>query len=138
MCILVPVLTLLGLVFFLFQRECFLSTVVMAGALFTVWVCGSGLDSSWRIPVIIGSVAAVVILAVLAYLVRRIQKDGGKFRDLQVFTAECDYRVIYAVLAVSAVAIVAVLAFQVLSYYLLWALGILLFAEMVYYTTKLM
>ena len=45
---------------------------------------------------------------------------------------------IYAVLAVSAVAIVAVLAFQVLSYYLLWALGILLFAEMVYYTTKLM
>ena len=138
MCILVPVLTLLGLVFFLFQRECFLSTVVMAGALFTVWVCGSGLDSSWRIPVIIGSVAAVVILAVLAYLVRRIQKDGGKFRDLRVFTAECDYRVIYAVLAVSAVAIVAVLAFQVLSYYLLWALGILLFAEMVYYTSKLM
>lgn len=36
MCIAVPILTLLGLVFFLFQHECFLSTVTLAGALFTV------------------------------------------------------------------------------------------------------
>lgn len=139
MCILVPVLTLLGLVFFLFQHECFLSTIAMAGALFTIWVCGSGLDSaSWRIPVIVGSVAAVVILAVLAALTRRIQKDDGKFRGLRIFTPECDYRVVYGVLAVSAVAILAVLLLPAAGYYLLWVLGILLFAEMVYYTTKLM
>ena len=139
MCILTPVLTLLGLVFLLFQHECFLGTVSMAGALFTVWVCGSGLDSaSWRIPVIAGSAAAVVILAVLAFLVSRVQKTGGKFRGLRIFTAECDYRVVYAVLAVSAAAILAVLAVPAAGYYLLWALGILLFAQMVSYTTTLM
>ena len=139
MCILVPVLTLLGLVYFLFQHECFLSTIAMAGALFTVWVCGSGLDSSsWRVPVIVGSVAAVVILAVLAVLTRRVQKDGGKFRGLRVFTPECDYRVIYGVLVISAIAILAALLLPTIGYYLLWVLGILLFAEMVYYTTKLM
>lgn len=138
MCILVPVLTLLGLVYFLFQHECFLNTVVMAGALFSVWVCGSGLESSWRVPVLACSVAVLVILAVLAVLVRRVQKDGGKFRSLRVFSVECDYRVIYAVLAISAVAIVAVLLFSSVSYYLMWVLGILLFAELVYYTTKLM
>ena len=138
MCILVPVLTLLGLVYFLFQHECFLSTVVMAASLFTVWVCGSGLDSSWRVPVMAGSVAAIVILGVLAALVRQAQKGEGKLRGVRVLSVECDYRVVYAVLAICAVAIVAALAAPAISYYLLWALGILLFAEMVYYTTKLM
>lgn len=139
MCILVPVLTLLGLVFFLYQHECFLSTIAMAGALFTIWVCGRGLDStSWRIAVIGGSVAAVVILAVLAVLIRQLQKNQGKYKGLQIFTPECDYRVVYAVLAISAVAILVALLVPVAVYYLQWALGILLFAEMVYYTTKLM
>lgn len=138
MCILVPVLTLLGLVYFLFQHECFLSTVVMAASLFTVWVCGSGLDSSWRTPVMAGAVAAIVLLAVLALLVRQAQKGEGKLRGVRVLSVECDYRVVYAVLAVCAVAIVVVLAAPAFGYYLLWALGILLFAEMVYYTTKLM
>ena len=43
-----------------------------------------------------------------------------------------------AVCGVSAVAILVALIFPTASFYLLWALGILLFAEMVYYTTKLM
>lgn len=139
LCILVPVLTLLGLVFFLYQHECFLSTIAMAGALFTIWVCGRGLDSaSWRTAVIAGSVAAVVILAVLALLIRQLQKNQGSYKGLRIFTPECDYRVIYAVLAVSAAAILIALLVPVTVYYLQWALGILLFAEMVYYTTKLM
>lgn len=139
MCILVPVLTLLGLVFFLFQHECFLSTIAMAGALFTVWVCGRGLDSaSWRVAIIAGSVAALVLLAAAAFLTRKVQQAEGKFKDLRIFSPECDYRVVYAVLAISAVAILAALLVPAAGYYLLWALGILLFAEMVYYTTKLM
>ena len=139
MCIVVPVLTLLGLVFFLFQHECFLSTIAMAGAMFTVWVCGRGLDSaSWRTAVMAGAGAAVVVLAAAAALVRQAQKGQGKFKGLRFFTPECDYRVVYAVLALSAAAVLAALLLPAAGYYLLWALGILLFAEMVYYTTKLM
>ena len=110
----------------------------MAGTFFAVWVCGSGLESSWRGAVIAGAVATVVILAVLALLVRKAQQGGGKLRGLRVLSVECDYRVVYAVLGLCAAAIVVVLAAPVASYYLLWGLGLLLFAEMVYYTTKLM
>ena len=138
MCILVPVLTLLGLVYFLFQHECFLTTVAMAGSFFAVWVCGSGLKSSWRLPVMAGAVAAIVVLAAVAFLVRQAQKGQGKLRGVRVLSVECDYRVVYAALALCAVAIAVALAVPAISYYLLWGLGILLFAEMVYYTTKLM
>ena len=46
MCIAVPVLTLLGLVYFLFQHECFATTVILTGSLFSVWVCGNGVSGT--------------------------------------------------------------------------------------------
>lgn len=139
MCVIVPVVTLLGLVFFLFQHECFLNTVVLAGTLFTVWVCSSGLDSvNWRVPVIVGAVLVLVVLAGLAALTRRAQQGGGKLGAVRVCSVECDYRVIYGVLAVSFLSVLVSLVFVPAAYYLLWVLGILLFAELVFYTTKLM
>ena len=51
---------------------------------------------------------------------------------------EGDYRVIYGVLAIAFVCVLAAMIFPAISYYLMWALGILLFAELVLYTTKLM
>ena len=41
MCIMVPILTVLGLVFLLYQHECFLCTAALAGSMFTVWVRGA-------------------------------------------------------------------------------------------------
>ena len=84
------------------------------------------------------TIGKMLILAVLAVLIRQLQKNQGSYKGLRIFTPECDYRVIYAVLAVSAAAILIALLVPVTVYYLQWALGILLFAEMVYYTTKLM
>jgi len=138
MCIIVPVLTLLGLIYFLFQHECFLSTVSLAGALFTVWICGSGMNSSWRTRIIIGAVAAVVVLALLAALTRRIQQGGGRLGERRILSADCDYRVLYAVFAVSAIAILVAMLASSAVFYLMWTLGILLFVELVFYTTKLM
>lgn len=138
MCIAVPVLTLLGLVYYLFQHECFASTVVLAGALFAVWVCGNGMGGTWKILVTVGAVAAVLVLAALAFLAVQIKRGGGKLGEVRIFSPECDYRVLLAVCGVSAVAILVALLVPAASFYLLWALGILLFAEMVYYTTKLM
>lgn len=138
MCIIVPVLTLLGLIYFLFQHECFLSTISLAGALFAVWVCGSGMSSGWRTRIIIGAVAAVVVLALFAALTHRVQQGGGKLGEIRIFSADCDYRVLYAVFAVSAIAIVTALLAASAVFYLMWALGILLFVELVFYTTKLM
>ena len=37
MCILVPILAVLALVYLLYQHECFLCTAALAGSMFTVW-----------------------------------------------------------------------------------------------------
>jgi len=129
MCVMVPVLTVLGLVLFLYQRESFLA----------VWVCGDGLDSpNWRIPIIIGAVLGLLILAALALLVRKAQQDEGKLMGLRVLPVDCAYPVVYAALAVCFVCVLAAVIYAPAAYYIQWALGIALFAEMVYFTTKMM
>ncbi len=49
-----------------------------------------------------------------------------------------DYKLIYAVLAVCALAIVAALAVSSIAYYGLWVLAIGTFLLAVYYTVKMM
>jgi len=49
MCVLVPILAVLGLVYLLYQHECFLCTIALSGALFAVWTMGSAANSmNWR------------------------------------------------------------------------------------------
>ena len=90
LCVLVPVVTILGLVYFLYQRECFLNTLILAGALFTIWVCSKGLDGTWKLYITAAVIAVAVLLAVLCVVVFLMQKKGGKLGKLQVFSADCD------------------------------------------------
>lgn len=138
MCTIVPVLTVLMLIYFLYQRECFANTVVIAGTLFSVWVCDRGLSGLWRTGVIVGAVAVIILLAVFALFMRKVSKNGGKVKDFQLFNADCDYRVIYLVTAICAVLVLLALLLPGISYYLVWAAVIVLFGELAYYTTKLM
>ena len=139
MCVMVPVLTVLGLVLFLYQREGFLTTLALCGSFLAGWVCGDGLDSpNWRIPIIIGAVLGLLILAALALLVRKAQQDEGKLMGLRVLPVDCAYKVVYAGLAVCFVCVLAALVYAPAAYYILWALGIAVFVEMVYFTTKMM
>ena len=120
MCILVPILVVLAL-------------------MFTVWLRGASAGSSrMGAAVIVGAVLGAVLLAAAAALTRKAQGDEGKLKGFQVFSLECDYRIIYAALGAAFVCVVLTLALPSIAYYLLWMLGILLFGELVYYTTKLM
>ena len=87
---------------------------------------------------IAGCVVVLLGLAAVAFLVNKARQDGGKLWGLRVFSVECDYRIVYAVVAVAAVGVLLGAVLPAISYYLMWALGVLLFAELVYYTTKLM
>ena len=138
LCIMIPIVSLLGLVFLLYQHECFLSTITLAGAFFASWVCANGMTGFWRLPVMAGAICSIVAIAVLAFLTGKAKQNEGKLKSIRLFTAECDYRVLYAVFALSAAAIVIAMVATGVAYYLLWVLGIALFAELVYYTTKLM
>jgi len=139
MCVLVPILAVLALIYLLYQHECTVSTVLLGGAMFSVWLRGASAQSvHWRIPVIIGCVLVVVLLAAAAILVNMARKGEGRLWNIRVFSSECDYRIVFAVVAAAAVCVLLAAVLPGITYYLLWALGVLLFAELVYYTTKLM
>lgn len=138
-CVLAAVTAIFTLIYLLYQHECTLSTVALGGALFSVWARGgSFLSGRWAVPVICGCVLGLALLAAAAYLANAAQKDGGKLWKVQVFSPECDYRILYAALGVAAVCVLVGLVVPSINAYLMWLLGIALFAEMVYYTTKLM
>ena len=138
MCVLVPVMSVLALIFLLYQRECFWSSLVMCCALFTVWAVDTTHSGSWHLRVVAGAIVGAVLVAVAAYLVRKAQAGTGKLGKFQVCSVECDYRIVYAILAVAFVCVLLAAAMYAICYYLMWALGITLFAELVYYTSKLM
>ena len=139
MCVLVPIAAVLALVYLLYQHECTLSTVALSGAMFCVWARNASANSSsWSIPVIIGCVAALALLALAAWLSYKAQMAEGKLWKKQVLSLECDYRILYAALAVAAVGVLIGLLLPMISVYLMWLLGVALFAELVYYTTKMM
>ena len=139
LCILVPVAAVLALIFLLYQRECFWTSLVMCCALFTVWMLGDATRSrTWHMRIVYGAVLGAVLVAVAAYLVRKAQVGNGKLWKFRVCSLECDYRVVYAILAVAFVCVLLGAAMYTICYYLMWVLGITLFAELVYYTSKLM
>jgi len=41
MCILVPIVAVLALVYLLYQHECALCSVILSGAMFSVWLRGA-------------------------------------------------------------------------------------------------
>lgn len=138
MCILVPILAVLALVYLLYQHECFLCTLALSCAMFTVWARGATAAGAWRVPVIAGCVLGIVLLGLAVFLAGKAQKGEGKLGGIRVLSVECDYRVLYGVLGLGAVGVLVALINPAISVYLMWVLGILLFAELVYYTTKLM
>lgn len=137
LCIAVPVVTILGLIYLLYQRECFVSTTLLSGSLFTVLVCGKGLVGSWSTLITACAIAVVVGLIAVTVVIALIRKNGGKLRDVRIFSADCSYAVLFAVCALCALIISAVLFMPTLSFYLTWALVVLLFADLAYYTVKM-
>ena len=138
LCTIVPVLTVLALIYFLYQRECFVNTTMLSVALFVVWVCGKGLDGLWSMVVTAGAIGVVAALAVAALLVRKVQKNEGKLGRWQLFDADVDWRVTYLAIAVSAALVLLGLFLPGVTYYLIWVAVLALFAEIAYYTSKMM
>ena len=142
LCVLVPILTVLGMVYLLFQREFFLIAVILSGALFTVWVCRKGVGTvNWNGKALVGAGLVLVGLVVLTALTAKIQKQDGRWMagvKVRLLPADCDYRMLYIAYALSFVAILLAMVVVSTTYYSMWVLGVALFAFAVYYTTKLM
>ena len=142
LCVVIPILTVLGMVFLLFQREFFVIAIILSGALFTVWVCRKGIGTvGWHLPALVGSILVLAGLVVLTLLTRKVEKQRGLWKDgfrLRLLPADCDYRMLYLTYALSFAAILMAVLVVATTYYTMWVLGVALFAFAVYYTTKLM
>ena len=142
MCVIVPVVMLIGIVFLLYPREFSVQAVGLTASLMAMYLIhrGSGSDT-WGGIVTGCSILAICVVAVLGVAVFKAGKNDGKLKklgDLRIVSQDGDYKLIYAVLAVCALAIVAALAVSSIAYYGLWVLAIGTFLLAVYYTVKMM
>ena len=142
MCVIVPVAMLIGIVFLLYPREFSVQAVGLTASLMAMYLIHHGSGSEMWSTLVIGcSVFAVAVIAALAVAVYKAGKNGGKlekFGNLRIVSQDGDYKLIYAVLAVCALAIVAALFVSSIAYYGLWVLAIGTFLLAVYYTVKIM
>ena len=137
LCVVVPVVMLLGILWNLYDRECSWSLTILGASLIALWVCRRGLDNIFLGTYVrIAAVVYIVVLIVAAFLTNKADKNGGKLGNLQVLTAGADPMPIYAACGLSVVALAIALFSSTIAYYAMWALAIVVFALAVYYTVK--
>ncbi|MBU5626025.1 hypothetical protein KQI82_03600 [Oscillibacter sp. MSJ-2] len=132
MCVAVPVVMLLGVVFLLYQRECFFSVGSLSLALIALYACRRSFSPNVKIAVCV----LIAVLALIVVLVRMAEKNGGRLKDIRLFAKETDYLPVYGSIGLSAASLAVTLIVNSAAYYAMWLLGAVLFALAVYYTVK--
>ncbi|MBQ2830269.1 MAG: hypothetical protein IJF15_04505 [Oscillospiraceae bacterium] len=141
LCIIVPIVLIVGVAFFLYQREFFFSLCAMVLSVGACWLCSKGLgNAKWEMIVIAASVVVLLLIAALFALSLSAAKKKGivelggrKFRMLSV---SFNRTLLYGAYILSALAVIA--ALLGCGYYCIWVLCVVIFALAVYYTIKMM
>lgn len=137
LCVLVPAVMLLGVLWSLYARECFYALSVLCSGSLVVWICRHGAESSlWRLRVMVGAAIYLALLAATAYLTHRAERSKGLVGSFRFLPADADHLVIYIACGLSASATVVSLISASIAYYALWVLGLVIFALAVYYTVR--
>lgn len=137
LCILVPMVILLGILWNLYDRECALALTTLGCSLVVLWICRRGLSSMYLGNVVkIAAVLYLVILGALALLTGKASRKGGLLGKLRLLPADTDTLPVYLACGLSAVAVAAALISSAAAYYAMWSLALVAFALAVYYTVK--
>lgn len=136
MCILVPVLMLLAVVFLLYQHEFAVQAIALTLAIASAVLLNHGSSS---MPALVTAFcwAAMVLVAALLVLTVMLQKHEGSYKGTVIFPAKTNYALTCAVLVLS-IAAIAVSLFAGLAYYVIWGAAVLLFVLAVWYTVKML
>lgn len=143
LCVVVPALTLMCVVYLLYPAE----FSVQATALLAATGCAVivSRDPAGKLMSVVMYAVCILAVAAIAFgfvAVKKLQKNGGAFgseeNKITVFSAKTNYAALYAVLAVSALAILAALFVPGCAYYLVWAGAIALFPLAVLHTVKML
>ena len=138
LCVLVPVLLLLGIVYLFYQGEFSVQATELAMALGAVLLLGR--SGSMAVKVCAG--AAIVGIAALLACTLNLKKNGGVMKlsgeNVQLFGVKADYRLALGVPVLCLAAVLVTLAVPMFAFYTTWVLAIVAFMLAVYYTVKLM
>lgn len=140
--VLVPAVAVLALVYYLYQRECFLAVAVTALGLFGMWLLRKGYAGPYavmiRICLILLAVAVLVVLVLLFRLQGRKGMLNFRDKDIRILSKKTNYPLLMATCVIVAVAVVAALVGITLSYYLIFLLIAWAFILVVYYTVQML
>lgn len=138
MCVFVPVLLILGIVYLFYQTEFSVQATALAmglGALVLLSRSGSAAVKACAALALAG-IAVLVAGTLLA------KKNGGVLAlgrySFPLFSAKTDYRLTLGVPALCFVLVLAALFAPGIAFYATWTLGVVTFVLAVHYTIKLM
>lgn len=140
--ILVPVVVVLAMVFYLYQREFFLAACQSVLAILGVWICTKSNGGMYALVGYGYVVLAAAVIALTAWLCRKAQEKNGflqtkEGKKIKAFSAGANYALIYVGAIVAAAGLLCA-AFGVPSA-ILYAVEVAwLLIMAVYYTVKLM
>ena len=138
MCILVPVLMMLSVVFLLYPREFFVQAMALSVTIAMTVALGRSASLPMMVLLIkLASYASLLLFALGGFLLFKLSKNEGKLGKFEIFPAKMDYRLSLAVMVFSFAAVVLSM-FAGLAYYMTWAAAAAVFALAVYYTAKMM
>jgi hypothetical protein len=137
LCVLIPVVMLLGIFWTLYDRECSVALTILAVDAVVLWICRKGIGTDyWNTKVLIGAVAFLVLLAAFFLLSRGAEKHKGLIGKLRLLPENADYLPVYVACGLSALSVVLALFNATIAYYALWVVGVAIFALAVYYTVR--
>ena len=126
----------LAVVYYIYQREFFLSAAATGMSILALWFIRYASGVSYEVALIL--VAIILVLSVALFL----KKNDGLLPlnpPLRFLPAGCSYSVILASCLASALVVVAALvAGAAVAYYLIFVMLAWIFALFVYYTVKMM
>ena len=138
LCVVVPVIMLLGILWRLYDRECAWSLTILAASLIVLWICRHLLGGGTTLGQVAmaGAVVYLVLLVIAAFLTRKADQSNGMLGKIRVLPATADTLPIYVACGLSFVAVVIALFSATVAYYAMWALALVVFVLAVYYTVK--
>lgn len=138
MCVLVPVLLLLGIVCLFYQAEFSVQAAALAMGIGALALLNRSASTTVRCCAVLSSVGIAALLALACTL----KKNGGVWkrgdRETRVFAANADYRLTLGVPALCLALVLAAIFVPAIAFYATWALAVAAFVLAVYYTIKLM
>ena len=127
MCILVPVLMLLSVVYLLYEHEFAVQATALAAAIAAAAALNHG-SANLSGLLRAASVAVLVLIVAALIAVLALKKQGGVYRGRTLLSSKANYTLTGAVLALCAVAVALAMFVPGMAYYVIWVGSAALFA----------